>query len=360
MDRVLSATISLAALAFGCIALVLAIFLPVIAPYLVHFEGEQLALYVQFGRLALLSNFLFVFGSTLGQQLITMQRYWVYGITPILYTACTILGTIYLTPSYGPFGPMLGTVGGALLYALLRAADVYRSGSRLMPVLWHPDLAHMGVLMLPRMLSLGALQMQLLFFDSFASGLGKGAITINSAARNFQSVVVGVVGIALAQAIYSPLSQAAAKSDVPLYVYYLRKALLYTVALTVPGAVLLVIFAPIAARLVSLQSVMAPFQFALLIYAFSIPLESMNHLLLRGYYALKDTLFAAIFSVAGGLVAVTAAWLLLPVMSVYALAAGFTAGQLTQALGLGIFLPTRLRQLKGIKAVPVDGSVEGE
>jgi putative peptidoglycan lipid II flippase len=345
-DKVLSGTMYVGAMAFGVIALLLAAFLPRVAPYLVAFEGERLELYVRFGRLALLSNFLFVFGSTLGQHLITVQRYWVYGLTPILYTVGTILGTILLTPSYGAYGPMLGTVAGALVYALVRAAGVLHSGARFRRTLWHPELKGMGWLMLPRVLSLGALQLQLLLFDRFGSGLATGSVSVNLASRNFQSVAVGCVGIALAQAVYSPLSQAAARGDVKAYVVYLKKALLLVVGLTVPCAVALVLLAPVAATLVSIEEVFAVFRWTLLFYAVSIPFESANHLLLRSYYALRDTLLPALSAVAAGLMACVAAWVLLPDMGVYALGIGFTVGQVMQTGMLGAFLPWRLRMLK--------------
>src|SRR3989344_2775037 len=115
MNRLLSSVVAVAALAFGVLALVFAVFFPQAAPALTQFTGDSLQLYIQFGRIALLTNFLFVFGNAFGQYLITVQRYWVYGITPILYTLGTIFGTLYLVPYFGPYGPMIGTLIGGLL-----------------------------------------------------------------------------------------------------------------------------------------------------------------------------------------------------------------------------------------------------
>lgn len=347
LDRVLSGTMHLGAMIFGSIALALALILPWIAPMLVQFKGEELALYIHFGRLALLSNFLFVYGSTLGQHLVAVQRFWVYGLTPVLYTLGTIGGTVYLTPHYGPYGPMLGTVAGAAIYVLLRAAAVRRSGVRFRWTLWHPEFAQMGWLMLPRVLSLGALQLQLLVFDALGSGLGQGSISVNVAARNFESVGVGVIGIALAQAVYSPLSQAAARGDHRLYALYLRKSLGYALLFGALCTVALIALARVAAMLVSMEHVYEVFYLSLLLYAFCIPLESLNHLLLRAYYALKDTLRPALVTVAGGIAAIAAAAFFQSAWGVYALALGFLVGQITQAAGLGILLLPRIRTLIG-------------
>jgi putative peptidoglycan lipid II flippase len=345
LDRILSGTIILGATVFGALALLLAVFLPWLAPHLVHFQGEELALYVQFGRLALISNFLFVFGSTFGQHLITVQRYWIYGLTPILYTIGTILGTVFLTPRIGAYGPITGTILGAFLYATLRAIDVLRTGVRFRWTLWHPDFHSMGLLMLPRMLSLGAMQLQLLIFDTIGSGLATGSVSINLAARNFQAVGVGVVGIALAQAVYSPLSQSAARKDRAAYMHYLRKAVSVGLLLTIPASLLLVALAPVAASLVHLTDVLPVFRIVLIAYALSIPLESMSHVLLRASYAMRDTLIPALCAVAGGCTAILVAHILDARIGIAALGVAFTVGQGVQVLGLAASLPRRIRTL---------------
>ena len=254
-SMLLSSVMAIGSLVFGCIALVLAVFFPRIAPHLVEFEGDRLALYILFGRLALLTNCLFVFGNALGQYLITVQKYWVYGLTPILYTAGTIVGTMLFTERYGEFAPMIGTVGGAVLYVLWRLVGALRAGFHPHFALWHPDLRRMGWLMLPRMVALGALQMELLVFDALASGLDAGSITINANARNFQSAVVGVAGIALAQSAFPLLSNAIARGETERFRIYLQKGITMLLLITIPGAIILVLLAPVAAWLVHLREV---------------------------------------------------------------------------------------------------------
>ncbi len=337
-SNLLSSVISAGSLVFGFLALILAIAFPWIAPKMVGFTGADLELYIQFGRLALLTNFLFVLGNALGQYLITVQKYWVYGITPVLYTVGTIGGTYFLEPSYGQYAPMIGTVAGAVMYVIVRLMGALHAGFHIRAALWHPDLRKMGWLMLPRMAALGALQFQLLFFDALASGLDAGSVTINANARNFESVLVGVVGIALAQSAFPLLSNAAAKKEWKRFGIYLRKGILTVLALTIPGAVVLVFMAPVAAYLVHLQDVLPVFGMALLVYAIAIPFESLNHLLLRSFYALHRTTTPAVFSVLNGVTAIVVSWLLVPALGVYALAAGFTVGQVVQLVGLSVML----------------------
>ncbi len=343
MDRLLGGMMGTAAILFGAIALVAALFIDVLAPVLVGFTGASRDLYVNFARLALLSNALFVFGNALGQYLITVQRYWIYGLTPVLYTVGTIAGTIWLTPAVGPYGPMVGTLLGAVVYVILRAVAVIGAGGRLRFSLYHPDVLKIGWLMLPRVLALGAFQLELLLFDSLASRLPAGAVTVNAYTRNFQSVVVGVVGIALAQSTFSLLSQTASRGEWGRYRLYLRKGTVMMLVLTIPGAVALALLAPVAAWLVHLSAILPVFAVCLTLYALSIPFESLSHLLFRAFYATKSSAIPAAMSVLGGVTAIITAWMFADRFGVYALAFGFTVGQVVTTLGLALLLPRRIK-----------------
>jgi len=79
-------------------------------------------------------------------------------------------------------------------------------------------------------------------------------------------------------------------------------------------------------------------------YAISIPFESINHLLLRSFYALKHTVTPAAMSVLNGAVAIACAWILAPRFGVYSLALGFALGQIVEMIGLIVMLPRRARK----------------
>lgn len=346
MNTLLSSTLIVASLFFGILALLLAIFFDSLAPLLTQFTGERLLLYITFGRLACLTNFLFVIGNACGQYLITKQTYWTYGITPILYTLGTIAGTLWLTPLHGVMGPMYGTIIGAVIYTIIRFAACMHGGFRFKFIGFiHPEIHEMGWLMLPRMAALGILQLELLLFDRVASGLDLGSVTITAYARNFQSAAVGVVGIALAQSAYSLLSQAIARGEVQRFWLYLKKGSQLTLALTIPGAIALYLLAPIAAKIVHLTepTVIHTFIIALGIYCISIPFESLNHLLYRATYATKNTVVPAILTVLGGITAIVIAWMYAGTYGVYAIAWGYVSGYVVQFVGLLAFLKSRIK-----------------
>lgn len=343
MRNILHATTHVAAITFGILALILAMFFSQIAPLLTEFKGEQLELYISFGRLALLVNFLFVFGNVYGQYLITIQKYWIYGLTPILYTLGTIFGVLFLRGTFGDFAPMAGTIAGALVYVILRFGAILHAGARFQMQIWHPEIPGMIWLMLPRMLSLGALQIQFLFLDRVASGLEKGSIVIASNAQGFSSVVVGVVGIAIAQTVYSVLSQAIAKGDNDRFHEMLRKGTRLCLMLTILGAFVLVLCAPIAARLVHLQDKLSIFTMILIIYSLSIPFESLNHLQLRAFYAMRNTITPTIWGIIGGIVAVCTAMYFESAYGILAVAAGYAASEIVKTTGLYFALPRNIK-----------------
>lgn len=345
-SKILSGSMLIGSLVFGVIALCLAAAFPFIAHWFVNFEGERMTLYIHFGRIALFSNFLFVCGNTLGQYLITTQRYWIYGLTPVLYTIGTIFGTVLLTPIIGAYGPICGTLLGTITYVFLRFFGAWKLGFRFSWTLWHPDFPGMGMLMLPRILSLGALQFQLLAFDKFASGMSVGSVAVNAYARNFQSVLVGVTGIALAQSAYSLLGQSAAWKNEKLFRKYLLWGFGALLAVTIPGSVVLVLLSPFVAKIMGIQA-LALFSSALLVYAISIPFESMNHLMLRAYYSTKQTLIPALATVGGSIVAIGTAYAYADRYGIQSIGLGFTAGQITVLLALVISFSTVLKKVRG-------------
>ncbi len=346
MSRLLNGVVLVSALFFGALALVLAAIFPWIATFLVQFKGEELQLYIQFARIALLTNFLFVFGNAFGQYLVTAQRFWVYGLTPILYTCGTILGTLFLTPFIGAYGPIMGTLAGAAIYVIYRFIAIYRIGFRPGWKFWHPDLKEMGLLMLPRMAALGILQLELLVFDAVASGLPEGSVTVNAFTRNFQSLVMGVSGMALGLAIFSLLSQSAAKQEWNRFRIYMRKGTLFVLGLTIPGAIAIIVFLPLEIWVMQAQHAADVFSTCIILYAISIPFEGLNHLYTRAFFAVKHTTIPAILNVFNGAIAIALAWFLASRIGVASIPLGYAVGQALEVVGLVFLLPsgTRIRR----------------
>lgn len=327
MDDLLSSILWVSGIFFACISLVAALALPWLAPHLVAFTGEQLELYIHFGRLALLSNFCFVFSNTLGQYLVNLQRYVAYGITPILYTCGTIVGILILTPFIGPYGPIIGTVAGAVIHLSVRLGAVLWSGAKFRFVRWHTGIGEMFWLMLPRIISFGSIQGQLLVGDRIASELGSGAISINAYARNMESVLVGVIGIAVAQAVYAPLSEAAAGKHTERFRSLLRWSTGALLVTTIPGSILVAVLASFLGRILGIPAhSLSTFVLCLSLYCIAIPFDSLNYVLSRAFYAHKQTLVPSLVLSLGCLSMIAGTLYTIEWLGVGSVAAGYAFG----------------------------------
>jgi peptidoglycan biosynthesis protein MviN/MurJ (putative lipid II flippase) len=203
----------------------------------------------------------------------------------------------------------------------------------------------MGILIVPRMIALGAIQIQLLALDYFATGLGSATVAINNFARNFESVIPGIIGISLAQASFSLMSQSAAAKNFTLFRTYIIRCSFYSLALSLPAACVLAASTGIAAWLMHLSgSSMTTFKYALIIYAIAVPFDSINHLFLRSFYSLKNTFSPALCSTINTAVAITAAVVLLPKYGSFSLAIAFVVSQCTQSILLGGALAMDVRK----------------
>jgi putative peptidoglycan lipid II flippase len=295
-------------------------------------------------RLMLLSPMLFLISNLFGSMLLSTERFLAYGLSPILYNLGIVGGALFLAPSLGIRGVVLGTLSGAVLHAGVRAIGIWRGHVRLTPTLRiTPALRRVVLLMLPRVLGLTAGQTQLWAFLAIGSTLGEGAVTMNNLARNFQSFPVSILGIAFATSLFPVLSKSGSVGDGTTYTRDLRRGILLTLAAVLPAAALLYVlreqiiafflgtgaFGPEAVERTAA---------VLGVYTLSIPFESLVHVLARGFYALQNTLLPMLVNLVAIVVSVGTALFLTPQLGITGVPAGFAAGTALQALMLGIVL----------------------
>ncbi|EKD93033.1 MAG: integral membrane protein MviN, partial [uncultured bacterium] len=185
-----------------------AIFLPYLVEFIVPgFSAAQQDQYITVTRLMLISPLLFTISNTFGNVLISTKDFLWYGLSPVFYNLGIIIGVFLFVPSFGIMGLVMGTVLGAFLHLMVRLPVVIRYGYR--PKLTFKlegELKKTATLMLPKMLQLGMWQIMLWWFIRLASHLEEGSVTIYSFARNFQSLPVSLIGVAIALAAFAKLS----------------------------------------------------------------------------------------------------------------------------------------------------------
>jgi putative peptidoglycan lipid II flippase len=326
----------------------------VIAP---GFAGEQRELYVSLFRVMLVTPILFAASLTLGQVLLAEQRFFWYGIAPLLYNGGIVIGTIALSDELGIYGPAIGAVIGATIH--LASRFIALRGSRFRIGLgWEggtPALREFVRLMVPKMVSHPVEPMTFLFFTAVASSLAAGSVTAISFARNFQSVPVSLVGVAFALAVFPALSTAFATGDRSGFLRLLWTNLASITVVTVAAAIGLVVVGELAVGILLGGGAFDDRDVALVAttlaaFALSVPFESISHLLSRAIYATRHTILQVLASLAGLGITVAATLQLVDGVGIVAIPLGFAIGQAGKTALLGVALAIRLRVVRASPA----------
>ena len=317
------------------------------------FVGEQRELYVDLFRVMLVTPILFAASLTLGQVLLAEQRFFWYGIAPLLYNGGIIAGTLLFSDSLGIYGPAIGAVLGAILHLLSRFVGLRGSSFRAR-FEWVPRTSSVREfvrLMLPKMISHPVEPITFLFFTNVASGLVAGSVTVISYANNFRSVPVSLVGVAFALAVFPALSTAHATGDRSRFLRLLGSNLTSIALTTTLAAVALIVVGELAIRVLLGGGAFGSDDVArtaavLGAFAFSVPFESVSHLLSRAIYATRHTLLQVAASLAGFGAMLAATLALLPALDVVAIPLGYSVGSIVRAVLLALVLVVRLRGLR--------------
>ena len=314
------------------------------------FAGEQRDLYVSLFRVMLVTPILFAASLTLGQVLLAEQRFFWYGIAPLLYNGGIIIGTVTFSDALGIYGPAIGAVIGATIHLASRFIGL--RGSRFRIGFDReggtPAIREFVRLMLPKMVSHPVEPMTFLFFTAVASSLAAGSVTAVSFARNFQSVPVSLVGVAFALAVFPALSTAFATGDRRGFLRLLWTNLASITVVTVAAAIGLIVVGELAIGILLGGGAFDDRDVALVAttlaaFALSVPFESISHLLSRAIYATRHTILQVLASLAGLGITVGATLLLVDGSGIVAIPLGFAIGQAGKTALLGLALAVRLR-----------------
>ena len=268
-------------------------------PWLVEFFFAQASLnsqsqIVEFSRIMLLSPILFTLSNFFGSSLMTFKHYLSYAISPFLYNAGIIFTLIVWQNGLGVKSAVYGVVVGLILHAGIRFIDMFFTGFEWKFRLFDKDLWKVAKLTSFKMVSMMSLVLSMLFFSSKAFGMTDGAVTSFNLARNLQSFVVSLFGISLATAAFPFIVDFKKKNELKKLKKCLSDTVLKILIWSLP--------AMFGMALVGFDMVQVFFErgsfdaaatnltvLILTVFVVSIPLESVNHLLARIYYASLNT-----------------------------------------------------------------------
>jgi putative peptidoglycan lipid II flippase len=347
-QTVLTLSVSVMAVASVLLFFLAPATIAIIAP---GFDAATQALYLDLFRLMLVTPILFAASITLGEILVAERRFVFYALAPILYNVGIVVGTVTLHDRIGIYAAAVGAILGAALHLGIRVVGMFRSSVRMRPRLRlrMPALHEFLRLMVPKMIAHPIEPITFLFFTNVASSLAAGSVTALSFARNFQSVPVALVGVAISLAAFPSLSAVWASGDRAAFGRLIRTNLLTIGGLTVIAAIGLVIVGPIAIEVLLGGGAFDAEDVALTAavltaFAIAVPFDGLGHLTARGLYATHNTVLAVLASLAGFGVTVAVTLALVDGLGVIAIPLGFAAGTATRTVLQGIALRYRIRR----------------
>lgn len=316
------------------------------------FTPEQHELLISVTRLLLLSPFCFALSIVFGSALQSLERFVTYALSPLLYNVGIIIGIVWLAPRWGITGVIMGVVLGAMAHMLARGIELRRAGWSWQWTysLTDPEIRHTLALMLPRVIALVAVQTNLWVYNSLASELESGSISVFNLARNFQSLPVSVFGISLATAAFPVFARLYAQAKPVDLGKQVQRSMLQVLFFTLPAGVGLMLVAhPLIALMLGgnqfTPAAVSATGLALAVFALSVPWESSQHVLARAFYGQHNMITPVIVTVIGSVVNGVVCWYASQWWGVRGLVLGFCITSVLQTVLLAGWLTTKLPHL---------------
>jgi putative peptidoglycan lipid II flippase len=269
------------------------------------------ALAVRMTRIVLPAQFFFFAGGLFMAVQFAKERFLIPALAPLLYNLGIILGGLLLGPRLGIEGFAWGVIAGAFAGNFaVQWIGARRAGMTFTPyfAMFHPDLKRYLFLTLPLILGLTMTFSTEFFFRFFGSYMPGGTVAALNYGLRVMLILVGLFGQAVGTASFPFMSRLVAEDRMEEMNRLLNRTLRY-LALVIPFSVLLIVLrheivlilfqrGRFDATATALTSHLLPF---LLLGAFAFSAQTV---VVRGYYAMQDTLFPALFGSAAVLLSI--------------------------------------------------------
>lgn len=278
-----------------------------VAPGFSPTQTERLAFFM---RIILPAQIFFLCGACFTALLFLRRQFSVPAITPLVYNgsilAFGLILQLFFVDSipgqnhFGMTGYCVGVTIGAFIGAfLLPMAVTIKDGLKLRFVLKHRLFGKFLFIALPLMLGQTVVMLDEQFLRVFGSLVGEGWVSLLNYGRRIAQVPIGLMGQAVAVASYPFLVQLLADNDKIKFDATLRKAIFAGTGLIIPCAFMMIAGTQPILEIIfqggrfGQQETLAamPLTRIMLLPA---PLWIIYMVLVRGYYALGDTLTPAI------------------------------------------------------------------
>ncbi|MBF0449429.1 MAG: murein biosynthesis integral membrane protein MurJ [Candidatus Magnetomorum sp.] len=291
-------------------------------------------------RIIMPAQFFFFIGGIFMAVQYAHERFIFPALAPLIYNLGIIIGGIFLGSRMGMQGFSYGVLAGAFVgNFLLQYIGAKRVGMRysFSFSIRHPDFRKYILLTLPLMIGMTMLFSTEICFKFFGSYLPAGNIAALNYAFRVMFMMVGFFGQAIGVASFPYLSQLAARKDISSMNTLLNDTLNHYIALIIPFSVLLAVLRHEIIFILFQRGkftsgdtyIAANILMFLMIGAFAFAAQTV---VVRGYYAMQNTFFPAIFSTLAVLISVPLYFLGLHYMGVYGIALAMSVSAIVQVV----------------------------
>ena len=304
-------------------------------------DPEVFAAAVRMTRIILPAQIAFFVGGLLMAVQFARERFFLPALAPLVYNLGIITCGLLLKPWLGVEGFAWGVLVGAFLGNFaLQVAGARRLGLRFRPA-WswtHPDLKEYVRLTLPLIMGLTMTFSTEVLFRFFGSYLPAGGIAVLNFSLRVMLILVGLFGQAVGTASFPTMARLAAENNLAELNRLLNRTLRY-LALLIPVAGMLMVLSREVVRILFQRGRFDPAATTLtaevlvwfLAGAFAFAAYAV---VVRGYYATRNTLLPALFGTAAVLASIPVYFLGISVMGTSGVAAAVSLSGILQVAGL--------------------------
>ena len=269
-------------------------------------DGPTKVFAVKMTRIVMPAQFFFFCGGLFMAVQFAKERFFIPALAPFIYNLGIIAGGIWLGPKFGMAGFAWGVlVGGFLGNFVLQYIGAQSAGLRFVwpsPFL-HPDLKEYVRLTLPLVLGLTPVFSMEIFFRFFGSFLPTGSIASINYSFRIMSLLVGLFGQAIGTAVYPFIARLVTENKRQEANELIDTTLTY-LTLSIPLCVVLmvlrreIVFILFERGSFTASATAGTAHILLFLLPGAVAIAAYT-IVVRGFYAGKNTLFPAVFCTLG-------------------------------------------------------------
>ncbi len=309
--------------------------------------------------------------AALGAALNVLGKFWESAISPVWLNLCMIgslagAGLLWKAGNSSIAGWLCGGVLlGGLFQMLVPAAALMREGWRPRFELGRSDrVREIATLMAPGLFGTAIYQINTYVSRLFAFSIHEGEASLFFYSNRLMELPIGVFAIAVSTVVYPLLARHAAEKNHAALAHDYRRGVRLILLLNVPAAVGLAVLSTPIVRLLYERgkfsaadtATMAPL---VALFAVGMPFFAVASLMVRAFYASKDTVTPVKLAALSFVINVSLGWWLKDTLGARGLVLASTAAVIVQALALQHQLGVNLPGMKFGELWPTLGKILG-